>query len=51
MSPNKIKITPREDGNVRDLVSLINDNVEIRSFARIIPSMNDIFIKAVAGQL
>lgn len=51
LSPNKIKITPREDGNVRDLVSLINDNVEIRSFARIIPSMNDIFIKAVAGQL
>ncbi|MDR2885893.1 MAG: ATP-binding cassette domain-containing protein [Rikenellaceae bacterium] len=34
---------------VRDVISLINNQVEIRSFAEIIPSMNDIFIKVVQG--
>lgn len=47
----QLKIHQPEDGHTRDLVSLINDKVEIRSFREIIPSMNDIFIKAVEGQL
>lgn len=36
---------------VRDLVSKINSHVEIRNFSEVIPSMNDIFIKAVGGKL
>jgi ABC-2 type transport system ATP-binding protein len=34
---------------VRDLISVINDNVEIISFEEVIPSMNDIFIRSVEG--
>lgn len=36
---------------VRDVISLINESVEIRNFTEVIPSMNDIFIKAVSGKL
>ncbi len=45
----KIHLTQHEQ--IRELISTINSEVEIRSFREIIPSMNDIFIKAVAGQL
>ena len=48
---NSLKIHIPDDGNVKGIISLINDTVEIRSFREVIPSMNDIFIKAVAGQL
>ena len=48
---NTLKMHLPETGHTKDLVSAINDRVEIRSFREIIPSMNDIFIKAVAGQL
>lgn len=47
---NTLKIHQPADGNTRDLVTMINDKVEIRSFREIIPSMNDIFIKAVSGK-
>ena len=36
---------------VRDAVAHINNAVELRSFSEIIPSMNDIFIRAVEGTL
>ncbi len=36
---------------LRDVVALINGTVEIRNFTEVIPSMNDIFIKAVNGRL
>lgn len=48
---NSMKIQLSAGGQTRDLVSEINDTVEIRSFKEVIPSMNDIFIKAVSGQL
>ena len=43
----KIHIERNED--VRSVVSLINDSVEMRQFTETIPSMNDIFIRAVNG--
>ncbi len=36
---------------VRAVVAAVNEAVELRSFEELIPSMNDIFIRAVAGQL
>ncbi len=47
----QIKIHIENDSDVRSVISHINESVELRSFREIIPSMNDIFIKAVAGQL
>ena len=46
-----MKIHIAEDGDVRPVIALINDNTELRSFSEIIPSMNDIFIRAVNGNL
>ena len=37
--------------SVRNALSLLNERVEIRGFEEIIPSMNDIFIRAVGGGL
>ncbi len=45
----KVHIERNED--VRSVVSLINDTVEMRQFIETIPSMNDIFIRAVNGTL
>ena len=45
----KIHIERNED--IRSIISLINDTVEIRQFTETIPSMNDIFIRAVNGTL
>ncbi len=39
------------DEAVRGVVAAINEAVELRSFREIIPSMNDIFIRAVNGNL
>ena len=36
--------------SVRSALSLLNERVEIRGFEEIIPSMNDIFIRAVGGE-
>lgn len=45
----KVHIPRNED--VRAVVSAINDTVELRQFVETIPSMNDIFIRAVNGTL
>ncbi len=45
-----MKIHAPSDNAVRGIISLVNDSVELRSFREIIPSMNDIFIGAVAGK-
>ena len=37
--------------SVRSALSLLNERVEIRGFEEIVPSMNDIFIRAVGGEL
>lgn len=46
-----IKLNIPESESVRSLIAAINDKVEIHSLREIIPSMNDIFIKAVEGKL
>ena len=45
----KIHIERNED--IRSVVALVNDTVEMRQFTEIVPSMNDIFIRAVNGAL
>ncbi len=46
-----LKIHIPNDEDVRDVVSIINNSASLRSFREVIPSMNDIFIRAVAGKL
>ncbi len=48
---NSLKIQIPCNDDVKTAIGRINERVEIRSFREIIPSMNDIFIKAVAGEL
>ena len=43
----KIHIERNED--IRSIVALINAEVEMRQFTETMPSMNDIFIRAVNG--
>ena len=49
MTSAKIHIDQDED--VRSVISAINEQVELRSFTEVIPSMNNIFIRAVGGNL
>lgn len=46
-----LKIRVESDAEVRPVIAKVNDAVELRSFREIIPSMNDIFIRAVNGNL
>ena len=48
---NKIKLHIATDEEVRGVIAAANESVEIRSFREMIPSMNDIFIRAVNGNL
>ena len=48
---NSLKIHVPTDGEVRGVLAKANEAVELRSFREIIPSMNDIFIRAVQGNL
>ena len=48
---NRMKIHIATDGEVRGVIAKANESVEIRSFSEVIPSMNDIFIRAVNGNL
>lgn len=45
----QLRLTSKEQ--VREVMDRINRTVEIRNFREMIPSMNDIFIKAVEGKL
>ena len=45
----KLHIERNED--IRSVVALVNEAVELRQFTEIVPSMNDIFIRAVNGTL
>ena len=45
------RIRLKDTATVRESISLVNDAVELRSWGEIIPSMNDIFIRAVEGKL
>ena len=44
---NKAKIHIADDSDVRNVIAVLNENVELRSFSEVIPTMNDIFIRAV----
>ncbi len=46
-----LKLHVRSDDEVRRVVAATNEAVDLRSFREIIPSMNDIFIRAVQGNL
>jgi len=48
---SSLKIHVPTDAEVRGVIAKVNDTVELRSFREIIPSMNDIFIRAVQGSL
>jgi ABC-2 type transport system ATP-binding protein len=45
------RIRLKDGATVRESISAANEAVELRSFKEVIPSMNDIFIRAVAGKL
>ena len=46
-----LKLHAKDEGQIREVVGLINQTVELRSFTEMIPSMNDLFIRAVKGNL
>ncbi len=46
-----LKLQVGSDSEVREVVKRINETVRLRSFKEIIPSMNDIFIRAVGGEV
>ncbi len=46
-----LKLHVGSDGEVRGVIAAANEAVELRSFREVIPSMNDIFIRAVNGTL
>ena len=45
------RIRIKDTASVRDSITIANEAVELRSFREVIPSMNDIFIRAVEGTL
>ena len=48
---NKAKVHVAEDAALRGVIAKVNEGVELRSFREVIPSMNDIFVRAVNGNL
>ena len=46
-----LKLHVASNEEVRQAIAVANEAVELRSFTEIIPSMNDIFIRAVGGTL
>lgn len=46
-----LKLHVDDDDRVRQVIAAANEAVELRSFSEVIPSMNDIFIRAVGGNL
>ncbi|MBO7281566.1 MAG: ATP-binding cassette domain-containing protein [Bacteroidaceae bacterium] len=48
---NTLKVCIPNDAQVREVIAAANESIELRSFRELIPSMNDIFIRAVNGTL
>ena len=46
-----IRLRPAERAAMREIIAAVNEAVELRGFTEVIPSMNDIFIRAVNGEL
>jgi len=47
----QIKIHIPSDDDIRGVISTLNDSCRLRSFQEVMPSMNDIFIRAVENRL
>ena len=45
------RIRIKDAASVRESIAIANEAVELRSWSEVIPSMNDIFIRAVEGTL
>ena len=45
------RIRIKDSASVRESIAIANEAVELRSWREMIPSMNDIFIRAVEGTL
>ena len=50
-APSELRFRLNAHHTMREAISAINERVEIRSLSEVIPSMNDIFIRAVEGTL
>ena len=48
---SSLKLHIERNENIRSVVALVNEEVELRKFTEKVPSMNDIFIRAVNGVL
>ena len=48
---HQTKIHVMKDGDLKEVIALLNDRCGLRSINEVIPSMNDIFIRAVNGTL
>ena len=46
-----LKVCIPDNAQVREVIAAANESIELRSFRELIPSMNDIFIRAVNGTL
>lgn len=46
-----LKVCIPDNAQVRKVIAAANESIELRSFRELIPSMNDIFIRAVNGTL
>ena len=46
-----MRLRLKPDATVRDTVTAVNGAVSLRSFSEVMPSMNEIFIRAVEGTL
>ena len=46
-----LRLRPAAGVQMREVIAALNDAVELRGFTEVIPSMNDIFIRAVNGTL
>ena len=46
-----MRLRLKPEATVRETVTAVNETVELRSFGEVMPSMNEIFIRAVEGTL
>lgn len=46
-----VKLRIADNADIRPIIGAVNEAVDLRSFEELIPSMNDIFIRAVSGKL
>ncbi|MBR5206735.1 MAG: ATP-binding cassette domain-containing protein [Alistipes sp.] len=47
----RVKMHIEDEGNLREVITRLNEQCALRSLSEVMPSMNDIFIRAVNGTL